>query len=597
MAPSIAIFGSRVRDTTVDVDLPDLYRDDPDLRASIRFHGNDPIIKLGATIAVPLGNRSLLFRMKLVEPSDDSARRELHVDVGSDHYYRLQGGHKYDLDTAPDWGRPPAGSIELPCRRRSWGGGGINLAAAARGMSSERTTPIIYLDTARPLLEKQWYKDLWQRFRDAADTPSRNWEVDLDLVRGLIMAAIAKNDREATAEGKVSADDLRTSVEGVLGPYLDHSGERAYRLLAHILSVFDPLESVDLALTRMGVRFAMVRGVPFPAPFNLVFAQVRDRARSINDKMIFRGHRGALESTFKNYATELLKKEVPDPGLIVLNTVYDTPLFLAGLDWAIALQAQQVDEGRKKDEICPVVLVLTRKNLAHIPEREAFELAYTRLRNLYVLFNEAEFGDYITTKDPKRAAQFLKRIEAGLPPELEELDSLLDTCWQIISRSDQHFIVTFGSLGSFGVSHTHVVYVGTYAVRDKQVLDTSGCGDAYAGGVSLLVYHKHNHRLEKLARRGYLSHGLTTMGPRQIEDFTLMMQVGAAAAYAKATDPFGIVGRRSVVSLLENEFLPTSDPTGLGDLRNAKTYIPHSARRVGLSDLLRHILDARPDRR
>jgi hypothetical protein len=591
IVPSIAVFGSRVRDITVDVDLPDLYRDDPDLRSLIRFHGNDPIIKVGAKIAVPLGARSLFFDMTLVEPRDPAKHRELHVEIGGDGYYRLQGGHKYDLASAPRWDRPRSRSIELPCRRRSWGGGGINLACAARGISSERTTPITYLDTARPLVEKQWYKDLWQRFREAAESPT-NLESDIGLVRNLLTVAIVKPGRAGAPKSTISVDNLSRAVEAVLRPYLEKSGERAYRLLAQILSVFDPLESVDIALTRMGVRFAMVRRVSFPAPFNLVFARVRERGRSINDKMIFRGHRGMLDNAFRKDATELLNKEVPSPGLIVLNTVYDTPLFLAGLDWAIEQQARQRERNLKGDQLCPVVLVLTRRNLAHIPQRAAFEKAYTELKNLYVLFNESEFGDYVSAKEPKRASEFLKRIEAGLPPDLAELDSLLDSCRKVVSESDQHFIVTFGSLGSFGVSHAHVVYVGTYAVREKQVLDTSGCGDAYAGGVCLLVYHKHNHQWRELAQPGYLSNGSPTTGPRQIEDFTLMMQVGAAAAYARATDPFGLVGRRAVASLLENEFLPTSDPTALGDLRNAKTYVPHSARRVGLPGLLQKILDA-----
>ncbi len=88
----IAVFGNRVRDVTVDVDLPDLYRLDPELRKTIRFDDNDPIIRRGCTVRVTASGAELPPFDLVFEREDDE---EAHAKVDDKDYYRLKGGCEY----------------------------------------------------------------------------------------------------------------------------------------------------------------------------------------------------------------------------------------------------------------------------------------------------------------------------------------------------------------------------------------------------------------------------------------------------------------------------------------------------------------------
>lgn len=590
--PHIAVFGSRVRDVTVDVDLPDLYRGKPKLRELIRFHGNDPIIKHNTSVVTsPQSGWALRFPMKLNVPTKE--RKETCLSIDGETYYRLRGGMKYQLAEAarelPPGDEVPS-VVELPCRGRNWGGGGVNLACAIRGMSKATTTPITYLDIGRKLAEKKWYRDLVKKFGQMGGVSPQNLAADIKAIAeiGEVAGRLAQTAWQADHAG-FNADVLRglRQVQGNLNEWLQQAGERAYRVVAGVASMFDALESADFFLTRQDIRFAMLREAGQAPPFNLVFAEVRDTARAITDKIIFRGHREGLGSDAQTRAVEMLREQVPNPGLIGINTLYDTPLFMAALEWATEVQAKQ-RANSAKHRMCPVLLVLTPKNVKHFKGRRTFERTYAKLENLYVLFNESEFGDYISRNDRQQAEQFVKSMRAGFLPEGACLRSLFNQFDNIIAQPDKRFIVTFGSLGSIGMSHQHIVYVGTYAVPEKHIFGTNGCGDAYGAGVALAVYHKHN---QKPSGAGHLSP--PSDGGGDIEDLTLMMQLGTAAAYSKATSPSGAVTQREVTSLLENEYLPTADRVSIGDVPDGPLARPLVAKRVRLEGqkLLREVLD------
>src|SRR3989344_2755613 len=203
----MAVFGSCVRDVMVDVDLPVLYRFNPNVRQVIRFHGNDPIIRRGSRIRVQTTGTSLArFDVVFAEYDDN----KYGLEVGGQRYYKLVGGKKYDLSNLGNKAEPP-GDLEFPCQSQSWGGGGINLVTACRGISGKDVTPITYIDVAQ----------------------------------------LAQN---------------------ALFKWASLAGERAYRGIAKFAEIFDPVEYVELFLAQREIRAVMLRQATGPTPVNLVFS-------------------------------------------------------------------------------------------------------------------------------------------------------------------------------------------------------------------------------------------------------------------------------------------------------------------------------------
>ena len=593
----LAVVGSRVRDVTVDLDLPDLYRRNAKLKEVIRFRSNDPIIRAGTRIAPhTVGIDLPIFHMELAPPDVKRAG----IRIGGETYYRLESGEIYQLLESPheadtdDATLPP---IELPCEGRAWGGGGLNMAVALRGMSSYPTTAITYVDSARPLHEKEWFQRFWTTIAEAGPVDIELFNADMNSLKRALEPLFQVPERPGNTRSEATGllQPLIEWVQRELSQYLERAGERGYRAIARLISAFDPLASVDLFLMQQRIRFAMLRATNHPAPANLVFRRIRDSAITIDDRIIFRGYRTPLDRTWRTEALEMLRAQIKNPGLIVINTVHDSPLFMAALEWAREVQDRQKGEKNRNKwemhDICPILIVLSSRNLQHFADLRDLEQQYASLANLYVLFNGAEFGDYMIAHEPEEAKAFIDNMRNGHPPCTGRLRQLFNEfSASVIPGFDKRFFITLGSLGSLGVTSQRVVYLGTYAVPEKPFYNTTGCGDAFAAGVALLVFHMHNHGWTELAPVG---HVLPREQDWDIREFTLMMQLGTAAAYAKASSPIGIVTRRDVEALLDHAYLPTSPAIAFQDFGGTEVIErPTAATRIGLPGILTKILDA-----
>lgn len=592
--PNLVVFGNRVRDISLDVDLPTIYRADRTLQDDIRIEDHHPIVRDGSVIYTEVGEHRFEFAMRLdLSEMKDEEKKRTQFSVEGQTYYRLHAGSKYLLLQPPARG-PGARDIALPCLGRSWGGGGLNLACACRGLSDKTTTPITYVDTSWPLSNEPWFSKFWDRFRTGqALMGHENLRADLELLMGVVKEAVSifPPGGEAVADA-TQVVDIVSRVQRRVENWLGGSGERAARVVTEIMSVFDPLESADLFLTLHGIRFAMLRLSAGPAPMNYIFSQVRDAAVTINDKIIFRGPRSRLEREKADAVASFVQREIPEPGAIVVNTIHDAGLFWGALQWAKEVQKSQANSVPEHN-ICPVVLALTERNLTHFGGAAGLSDACRDIRNLYILFNEEELGKLIE-KDRRAADSFRSTVSAGLLPEEGPTKALLAELDVLLHDPDHHVIITMGSLGSLGFSQGRMSYVGTYSVPTTRTYGTTGCGDAFAAGVALLVHHRHNHNFDGI-RRGNL---LTGRWEGVEADLTLMMQLGTAAAFSKLTHPLGTVSARDVRSLLEGAYLPTTTPPiALGDLRStSKDPIPRplSATIVGVHGALKQILTGRP---
>lgn len=558
----IVVFGSRVRDVTVDIDLSAMHLVRPDLRDLIRFEDNDPVLRVGTQVATLVGNRTFNFTLNL-QATQKRGRREPAVRKDPKPMYVLHPGTKYDF-RRPVGERPGHPQLVLPARGLSWGGGGINLAVTLRGLSSRMTSPLVYVDTARPYHEREEWQKFWRAARSLTTEPK-------------LASALPKpsNSRRAAPPPTDAIATARRWMDAVL------RHEAGFRHLAQLLSAFDQQDSLELFLAARQIDFALYRHAPASAPLNLVFGSLRDASREFTDKIIFRGWRPLLGDDHEDAILAHLDGEIRTPGLIVINTVYDPPLFRAALRWAKRVQDRQ--QALPDRLLCPVVACLTERNLKHLSGRRRAALGELKtLRNLYVIFNDAEFGQFSAA--PRRrsanASLLLKTIEQRLRPTGEDLRTLLDDFISDFPKADQHVIVTLGEVGSMGVANDVIRCTGSYVVPQKRVFSTSGCGDAFAAGVALLAYHWHNGSSDVSAAWG---------APQQRLD--LMLKVGAAAAYARATSPTSSVSSRDVLALLQNAYLPFAErglvtqPAGPGPLAP-----PATAELVGLRGLER-ILD------
>ena len=427
-------------------------------------------------------------------------------------------------------------------------------------------------------------------FQRLAEADQKVIETDIGMLPDLLsILQLLKTRTDVNS----AAIDVAQLAQNALFKWASLAGERAYRGIAKFAEIFDPVEYVELFLAQREIRAVMLRQATGPTPVNLVFSRFHDESQDITDKVIFRGARENLPEDAKDSALALVQDQIRDTGLIVINTVYDTPMFHAALEWATIVQAKQ--EAEKKgtgwqqfQRICPVLLVLTTRNLGHFSNQELLESRYKGLKNLYVLFNESEFGEYIQVHDPEVAKEFLTQIKSGLAPDKGPLWHLLRRYHDIVPGTDKTVIVTFGPIGSIGVTEQHVIYVGTYSVPGKHIYGTNGCGDAYAAGVALLVYHKHNQDWEDITSLAYLR---PPPDDSKSSDVLLMMQLGTAAAYAKATHPIGLVTRHDVHLLLERAYLPTARSLGLERPERGTIEQPETARLVQMKGILPQILN------
>ena len=130
MSTDIVVFGSRVRDVSVDLNLPSLYRIDRKMRDAIWFEGNDPVLKAQTWLETKIRERTFWFYLEInTQAMDKKARKDLQSYRSG--LYKLRGGAKYELTEHGTFNAPRnrEGSaplvIEAPCLGWSWGGGGV----------------------------------------------------------------------------------------------------------------------------------------------------------------------------------------------------------------------------------------------------------------------------------------------------------------------------------------------------------------------------------------------------------------------------------------------------------------------------------------
>ena len=606
MKPPLVVIGSRTSDISVDIDLSELYRLHPNSREKIRFRGNDPTIRKNQQIAARIASGKFIIFNINIDLSEDDPKEKVEFSLDDDRYYKLEGGGKYTLATQPTQVSKidaHADALELVCEDRSWGGGGINLAKTCRSLSSESTTPITYVDASPHISTLRWFKSFCAKRRDFMtsihESTKEQYKTDMFYLAHLV--GIMRNlkldpDLESVAD---AINEHLAQTGDLIARWLEEVGERGYRSISQLLSIIDPLENVELFLAQQGIETTMLRHESAPEQINLVFTSFRDSSRKISDKIIFRGKQQQLDQDIGEAAYKLLDREFPEPGAVVLNTVYDENLFFAALKWIKDVQRKQLDaidtqkpavskqdSAVAKQRVFPVIVAFTERNRQHLEKLKPLQKICKELHNLYLVFNEAEFADYAANDREAQADEFKSNIKAGMRPEIRRLGQFFKQCDQTTPLTTTKIFVTLGTLGSIGYVLNHYRYSGPFSVPEKTIFSTNGCGDAYAAAVALLAYHKHNHEFDG-GSPGYL-----LSDKKEQADVELMMQLGTAAAYSKATSPTGRVTCRDVLSLVQNSYLPTGEPAEVTSFDEGPVaQPPHAVIRSDV-EMLQNILDA-----
>jgi sugar/nucleoside kinase (ribokinase family) len=540
-APCLGVIGNAVQDVFVRADLPDLARQSQ-RSVPIRFVENDPIIERGTSIDV-------VRQGEIVHTVDVHLDPGKHGFPNDENTYKLVVGGKHQLLEGPAGGASASPArVRIPFWHRRWGGGGVNCAVTARSLAPATSTRIKYCDITRPLKGQMILADLPHFASHLAALMPSAPEGGIPL--------------EETARRVI---DRLASDEGML------------RALVSLATKYTEESHLELYLALRKIDFSFFRSASWRKITNLVLAQIIGHDREIHDKVIFRGLRGELDASERPSAAEHLRRAIDDADVVLVNTVYDSIFFDAAIDALKASEPKQIVWAMT--ESTQDCMKKTARDFIRERREELFE-------NSILIFNETEFSQYVRGK--KALDQFTSDIQAGRLPSARDVNALVTELVDDVGGLRAHVFVTLGRLGSIGVLPSGLVlYMGPYQAG-RQVHDTTGCGDAFAAGISLLALHKASiyQRLRDANR-----------GETEISrEFALLsMAVATAAAYSKATSPTNEVSASDVVSLLRSQYLPRAEVMQLepkAQVAERRLVQPRTSVLSGYEGLLDHIIAA-----
>ncbi|MBS1787261.1 MAG: hypothetical protein JST85_06040 [Acidobacteria bacterium] len=564
----IWILGNAVQDLTIDIDLQRLEPDNHGLLELMNFRGNDPLIAAGLVLQLIREGETVHEAQIYLKPQDDLQAE----DLKGRKFYKLVGGRKYSL-RPPDGNESPAeksSKVRIPTKSIAWGGGGINVVNTIRSLSPMGVTPVHYSDIGAVTVVP---------------------ESTIELA-GVFISELLSNPRKLSQIKKILVQSKGKAKKGAideftkLAPSLIREpavGERLYRQFVSAMKDYSPQDNLEVYLTERHTSFAFWRSNSWTTIRNIAVASFTGKDNDVRNKIIFRGHRDTLgdEVAIEDITRKLLD-ESSECSVIMVNTIYDDKFYEAAFDIATKHKGKEV-----KLVFAMTDSVANRFKLKHLPEMR------DQLEGATLIFNEAELSKYVAEDIGNDASVFADDLAKGRLPDIDLLKKL---AWSLVKNLGGGLLaeiyITLGPYGSLGITPAgKIIYVGTFGGNQRPIYDTNGCGDAYAGAVTMLKCHKDPD--------GYLMKPGGHNAAIQEEGMILTMAVATAAAYAKATNPAGIVRATDVISLLRNEYIPCLEIAQLGqggfDTQGAKDSAgrlaqPPLARRIDYKDELAKII-------
>lgn len=597
------VIGDFVLDVAIELDLEDLYANDPSLHERIRLERDRLHIHPDLQFIVDVYGHSLAF--------------DLHSNAKIEQqHFLLEPGHKYDLrelprsisgasirethHDSPSANGEAAMFVRAMPRKISWGGGGLNLVMTVRDISPPDKTALVKFSA----ISNQWR---------------------LKSIRGVLQQLLSVE----VTPGRVLRDALE-GTEPIIAP------EELVQYLADQIRSFGPdLNVIEWALAARRIAFAFHRdGVVQPVEsaggdelllpkLNLVISRVSSDRIDLKDKIILkspdpvlqdalRGPQLSQESreSYEGRRTEWRQKTkafvtnaFEDESFLMLNSVRDATLVECLLN---AYQGK-----RERHASMGGVVAMTDANQNHIDllfKRTGID--ERRVTNLSLIFNETEIASSIlrlyeyakleSNEEPlaaalrdaidrlgagtarstgyKCATEYLDKARdparrdliAGLGPlsgrrvRLDVAVELLDIFRQA-AKVRERLYLTLGSHGSLCLDRSdRAWYAGTYQGPD-QVYDTTGLGDAWAATITLLQYHA--VRASKPALRHAYRQSWAELGAKEF------LMIAAAVAYCKFANPTGRVFLPKLLQVLRTQYLPVTEVHALNTNRLSATVL------------------------
>jgi hypothetical protein len=546
--PVLAVIGNGVHDRTVELDLERLRYVDRDVGDKIR------IAEDGRVVAIRTGTR-----LKVVGPLGDWEVVDLRPAgvAQRDGFLRFVPSENDKFDHDPAVVAPPGPTIEVPRKRSRWGGGGVGAITAMRALSPAGVTPLRYVDIGRPITESTRFSENLARVFELVLTSQPLLARSADLLHPLAAASGAGPSHLEALSAQLRA------VGGKVLATINASGlrEEFYQRTAKLFRTYSEGTHLEMYLDELAIEFSFFRHPDWKAISNLVISKVRDGSFEVNNKILIRGERAALPPDVGAAVRSDVSAAVRDASVLMINTIYDQTFFDAAIDVAI----------RRQGEGTRIIWAMTEKTAAKIKELQLKnQLPPSFFTNSVFIFNAPEFAAFLGDGEFAGAERRLPRVSL--------IRSLVKRFTNAIHAPFScRLYVTLGARGSLGVTqHGEIIYTGTYGHIGREIHDTTGAGDAYAGALALMEYHG------------------AALGLRRNERQFVMqaMAIASAAAYSKATNPLGTVVAEDVARLVSRAYVPAETVAWVGDdgRDGARVEAPETARRYPYADELAKVI-------
>jgi hypothetical protein len=578
----LCVIGNAVQDVTVQLDLRRLLPDNPDLHKAITFQGMAPLLAKGCRVEA-IRNTLPTIHFDVDIPESQS------VELEGSAYYDLSSTDKYSLSVAPTTHPEtpaPAKIIRVPISTIGWAGGGINVIKTIRSLATGGTIPVHYVDVGGLLnAESDAVRRAKALLVDLASTvmaqaTNKRAEVGTRVVSLLRVGQAAR--KRAVAD---FTEYLSNLAFGTIDK--DRGREAYYRKIVEMVASYNSDSHLELFLKEMEVDFGFYRHRHWRRIRNLVISGISGHGVHLKNKIVLRGRPWSLKGEDAVEIERRISEEIAGASVVMLNSVYDDQFF-AGVQCALSAL-------NGKPSKPALVVAMTEHIQRKMPLGSQVQMREI-CNQAVLLFNEKEFVACVG-RGNAAANEFLQDLETGRSFRVTQLLELLRILiCERLGGTGPEVYVTLGAVGSIGVSRGgDVWFMATHSATGRAIYDTTGCGDAYAGVVTVMTY------IQRTDASAWNS--LFGRDQRPVEEgMFLTMGLATTAAYSKATSPMGIIEGADVIDLLRNEYLAWVElgtisaarcqphPGAIDDSEDARLRRPASARLVGYEGILATIV-------